>query len=358
MMNRLCRYVLSSLVWHVLLTMLVLLGLFVFFDLIAEMRDVGKGSYQFHHAFIYTLLEAPSRAYQLLPVSVLIGSIFALSSLADTSQITVMRAAGVSILRFCAWLALGGFFFGVATYLLGEYVAPAANDAATRYQVAAKNEVMFGRFQSGIWVKDGDQIVNISAMQSDLSVQALRIYVHDNGHHLKEIVDAQRGRHLGNGQWQLEEATLTRFYADKVEVSARPSYEWQTRLEPKMLAVLMVKPQDMSIDALRQYVDHLSKNKQSTVRYELALWAKLFYPFACLSMMLIALPFALGQRRSGNVGVKIFLGILLGVSFNFVNQMMSYVGELYRLPPILAAALPTLALSILAVYFLWQQENN
>ena len=115
-MNRLGRYVLRSISWHVLLTLLVLLGLFVFFDLIAELRDVGKDGYSLQNAIVYVLLQSPERIYDLLPVSLLIGSIFALSGLADSSQITVMRAAGVSILRFCAWLTVGGVIFWCADF--------------------------------------------------------------------------------------------------------------------------------------------------------------------------------------------------------------------------------------------------
>ncbi|WP_157669464.1 LPS export ABC transporter permease LptG [Chitinibacter sp. GC72] len=357
-MNRMGRYVVSTIAWHVLLALLVLFGLFVFFDLIGELRDVGKGSYQFGHALVYVLLSSPARAYELLPVSLLIGGIFALSSLADSSQITVMRAAGVSILRICRWLLAAGLLFGGLTFAIGEYIAPLSNDAATRYQVAAKESVLFGRFRSGVWLKNNQEIINVSAMQSDLSLQALRIYVHDNQHKLLKIIDAQGGRYQGNGMWQLEDVTQTRFLADSVSVTRAGSMPWATQVDPKMLAVLMIKPKDMSVQALQQYVEHLKDNKQSTTRYELALWAKIFYPFACLAMMLIALPFALSQRRSGNVGMKIFLGILLGVSFNFVNQMMSHIGELYQLPPLLAAALPTLGLSMLAIYFLWRQEKG
>ena len=357
-MSRLGRYVLSTISWYVLLTLLVLLGLFVFFDLIGELRDVGKGSYQFQHALVYVLLSAPSRAYELLPVSLLIGSIFALSSLADTSQMTVMRAAGVSMLRLVRWLVVGGVAFGALTFVTGEYLAPVSNDAATRYQVAAKESLLFGRFRSGVWVKNDDQIINVAAMQPDFTLQGLRIYVHDHRHQLLKTLDAERAVYQGDGQWQLENVVQTRFFVDQVQVSKAAQSAWTSSLDPKMLAVLMIKPKEMAVSALAQYIDHLKQNRQSTTRYELAMWSKIFSPVACVVMMLIALPFALGQRRSGNVGVKIFLGILLGVTFNFINQMMAYIGELYRLPPLLAAMLPTLALALVAGYFLWRQERT
>ena len=358
-MNQLSRYVFSSVFWSVLLTLLVLSSVFIFFDLIAELGDVGKEGYQLKDALIYVLLTLPSRVYELLPVAVLIGSIFALSGMADSSQITVMRVAGVSIIRFSSWLIACGIAFAALTFVLGEYVSPASNEAAQRFKVEAKQSVLLGKFRSGVWVKDKNQIINVVTMNPDMSLEGLRIYVlDDKGAELSQIIDAAHAKYQHKGEWQLSGVTVTHFQADRVDISAAKNRTWQSAVDPDMLAVLMVKPQDMSVDALRSYVSHLEQNKQSTQRYELAMWGKLFYPIACLSMMLIALPFALAQRRAGNVGVKIFFGILLGVSFNFASQLMSYLGELYNFPSMLVAAFPTLILMSLAVLFLWKHERG
>ena len=357
-MNRLGRYVFKSVFSYVLITLLVLTSIFLFFDMIAELRDVGRDGYTLKEALVYISFTLPSRLYQLMPVAVLIGSIFALSGMADTSQITVMRTAGVSVLRLSGWMVVCGLIYATATFAIGEYLAPIGTETAKRYQVEAKKSVLLGKFRSGVWVKDGSQIMNVSVMNPDMSLAGVRVYALTEGAKLSHIIDAQRAVYQKDRTWHLSGVQRTDFLAEKVAMVQLPEQTWVSSINPDMLAVLMVKPQEMSIAALRSYIDHLTNNKQSTLRYELALWGKLFYPLACISMMLIALPFALAQRRAGGVGLKIFFGILLGVTFNFASQLVTYVGELYTLPPALTAGSPTFLLMALAAFFLWRQERG
>lgn len=360
-MQRLHRYLAGEIAQCAGFTLLAFTGLFVFFDLLGEVGKIGRGAYQFMDVVIFVLLSLPGHVYELLPVSVLIGGIIAISTLANNSELTVMRTSGVSLLRLTGWLASIGVAFALLTAVFGEYVAPGASKAGNRYRVQATQQVLVGDFQSGIWVKDGKQIANIGAMNPDMTLSRLRIYEFASGQRLASISEARSARYDERAQhWELTDLTTTRFSADKqqVSVSAPGGQAWQTAVNPDMLAVLMVKPQDMSMQALARYVSHLRDNAQDTARYELALWTKIFYPIACISMMLIALPFALLQRRSGGVGIRIFLGILLGVGFNFFSQVMGHLGALYRLPPPLAAALPTLLLLIGTGVVLWRQEKQ
>ena len=361
MIKLLLRYLAAEIALCSGFALLAFTGLFVFFDLLGDVGNIGKGGYRFIDVVVYVLFSMPGHVYELLPVATLIGGIFAISTLAGNSELTVMRVSGVSILRLTGWLAGIGVVFALLTALIGEYIGPAASKAGNRYRVQATKEVLVGDFQSGIWIKDGKQIANISAMNPDMTLDKLRIYKFVDGQRLAQIVDANSA-HFDEAthNWTLSGSTLTEFPADhkRVNVSTPGELRWETTVNPDMLAVLMVKPQDMSMRALMRYISHLRDNSQETARYELALWTKIFYPIACISMMLIALPFALLQRRSGNVGIRIFLGILLGVGFNFLSQVMGHLGALYRLPPPLAAALPTLLLITIAGVVLWRQEKQ
>ena len=361
MNQRLARYLASEIALCAGFTLLMLVGLFAFFDLLREIDDIGKGGYRFIDALIYLSFTLPGTAYELLPVSVLIGGIYALSTLAGNSELTVMRASGVSLLRLTGWLAATGAAFALLTVVVGEYVAPAASKAGSRYHIQSTKKVLLGDTRSGIWIKDGKQIANVAAMLPDMTLQGLRIYEFDDTQRLVRITDSAAARYNeDSGHWQLHSNSLTEFPADKQQIvhSVPNLLPWKTTLNPDMLSVLMLKPQDMSMRALFAYTSHLRENSQQTARYDLALWSKIFYPVACISMMLIALPFALLQRRSGNVGTRIFAGILLGVGFNFLNRVMGHLGVLYELPAPLAAALPTLLLLAVASFVIWRQEKQ
>jgi len=129
--------------------------------------------------------------------------------------------------------------------------------------------------------------------------------------------------------------------------------DWTSELTPALLGVLAIVPDRMSVVALFQYVRHLRANQQRSDRYEIALWKKVVYPFVIVVMMMLALPFAYLQARAGGIGYKVFVGIMLGVAFHFMNGLFSHLGLLNTWSPWLAAMIPggvalLLALGMLA----------
>ncbi|WP_035058886.1 LPS export ABC transporter permease LptG [Andreprevotia chitinilytica] len=359
-MSLLARYLFREVTLYVLFTLAGLLGLYTFFDLITELSSLGKGGYRLIDALIYVLLQIPSNGYELMPIAALIGGIFALAALSGQSELTVMRASGVSIRRLLLWLLGIGIVYGALTVALGEYVAPAAKRMANQYRLSATKAMLVGEFRSGVWVKDGKQIINISEMLPDLTILGIRIYEFGDGLTLTRMLEGDEGSYIDEGNWQLRGARETRFAAQDggVKVQAMPQTTWQTQVSPEMLAVLLVEPAQMSARALYSYIDHLSSNRQKTSRYELALWGKLFYPLACISMLVIALPFSQTQRRSSGTGLKLFAGIIVGLSFHFLNRIVIYLGELKNWPPPLVVSIPTVLFMLVALVMLWRQEKR
>ncbi|MBN8442557.1 MAG: LPS export ABC transporter permease LptG [Thauera sp.] len=340
------------------MVLVAFLGLFAFFDLINELEDVGKGGYQLHHALAYVAMLMPGRVYELMPVAVLIGALYALTALARQSEITVMRASGLSTAAMLRMLGLIGSAFVVLTFVFGEYIAPPAESAAQQWRLTATNSTVSQQLRTGLWVKDGPLVINVRTLLPDRTMERARVYAFDEAYRLESLAEARRGVYDGDGRWRLLDVVRTRFHADRTEVERLPEVVWQSELTPEVLSVLMVVPERMSVGNLWAYARHLRDNQQNADRYEIALWKKLVYPLAVLVMMALALPFAFTHDRMGNVSVKVFLGVMLGVGFHLLNGLFSNLGVINAWNPALAALTPSLLFLTAAALMLYMADRR
>jgi lipopolysaccharide export system permease protein len=334
------------------------LGLFAFFDLIRELADLGKVDYHLRQVFTFVLLSMPTHAYELFPVVVLIGTLYVLAHLASNSEYTVMRASGLSPRR--AALALGkiGLAFVVLTFVIGEWVAPWSEEQAQKVKLRAMSSMIGQDLMSGLWFKDEGSFINVREARQTHQLMGIRIYDFDADYRLQKITLAQRAEYTGRGIWRLQEVAQTQFTTQGPRTEQLPEAEWRSRVNPEMLDALIVRPERMSAWALVKYTEHLAGNRQRTERYEIALWKKVFYPIAALVMMALALPFAYMQARAGMVGVKVFLGIMLGIFFHMLNSLFSHVGLLQNWPPLSAAVVPSAAFLAAAILMMWWVERR
>jgi lipopolysaccharide export system permease protein len=334
------------------------LGLFAFFDLINEMGDLGKGQYRLQHAMAFVLLSAPAHVYELAPIAVLIGTLYALSQLAANSEYTVMRGSGLSPGTAVRMLARVGVVFVAITFVFGELIAPLSERAAREFKLKETHDVVAQEFRSGLWVKDQARFVNVREVRPDASLAGVRIFEFDPEHRLQSISLAESGVFRGAQSWLLKNVVRTSFTAAGSSVQRLPEMDWTSVLTPDILAVLFVVPERMSAWTLFQYTRHLEENRQQAERYEIALWKKLIYPFAALVMMALALPFAYIHTRSGGVGLKVFLGIMLGILFHMLNSLFSHLGLLQNWQPLLSALLPSAVFLAAAALMMWSVERR
>ena len=335
------RYLAHQIWGAVGFVLLGFLALFAFFDLIAELRDLGRGDYQLRQIFSVVLLGLPSHAYELFPVSVLIGTLYVLAHLSSNFEFIVLRAAGLAPLRAALALAKCGLVFVVATFVIGEWIAPYAEESAQRVRMQAMSSVIGQDLRSGLWFKDARSFINVREARRANELKDVRIYEFDSGFRLSRISVAAQAGYAGAGVWRLKDVAQTRFTPEGPVTANFAGSDWSSALNPDLLNVLIVVPERMSIWKLNRYTQHLAENKQKTERYEIAMWKKIFYPFATLVMMALALPFAYMHARAGLVGVKVFLGIMLGIFFHMLNSLFSHIGLLQNWPPVAAAAVPS-----------------
>jgi lipopolysaccharide export system permease protein len=352
------RYLARQIYAAVGFVLFAFLALFAFFDLIRELSDLGKVDYNLRQVFTFVLLSAPTHAYELLPVAVLIGTLYVLAHLANNSEFTVMRGAGMSPGQAGWMLCKIGLLFAVATFAIGEWVAPVAEEAAQQVRLRATSAAIGQNMSSGLWFKDERSFINLREAREAHRVSGVRIYEFDAGYQLQSITSAAQGEYRAQGTWQLRDVVQTRFTAEGPRTTRLPQSDWHTAVTPELLNVLIVVPERMSAWSLYRYTQHLAGNRQKTERYEIALWKKLFYPIAALVMMALALPFAYMQSRAGMVGLKVFLGIMLGIFFHMLNGLFSHIGLLQNWPPFAAAALPGAAFFLAAMLMMWLVERR
>ena len=382
-MNTLKRYLGREVAKATGFVLLALLAMFAFFDIVGQLDDVGQGGYTVKLALTYVLLSQPSRVYELMPIAALIGTIYALSKLAASSEFTIMRVSGMSTRRLAVWVTSVGVLFVAATYLMGEVVAPPLERMAQRTKIQGTNAGVGTELRSGAWARDivrdaaGNvermRFVNVRVVRPDTTTALWRIFEFDAQFRLRSIATAEGGVYLpptadAPGAWQLSGVVETRVPAVgrddatpapiSTQVLREPQRRWETELSPEIFGVLLVTPERMSVVALVQYIRHLSDNRQRTDRYEIAFWNKIFYPLAILVMMALALPFAYLHVREGSVSLKIFTGVMIGVGFYMLNKLFSHLGLLNTWPPIVVAALPSLVVLSVALSVLYWIERR
>lgn len=324
------------------------LALFFFFDFVDELQNVGRnnGIYELKHAFMYVMLLMPSRLYDLLPITVLIGTIFVMARLAQSSEFTILRTSGLGptlALRSLMGLGLG---FVLLTFAVGDYISPLCD----RYGQLLKSKYLGSEIRvghTGAWLREtqGDRkvFVNIATLTQEGAPKGIRVFEFNQDGNWTALIKASRADILGDDAWTLHQVERNQLTNDSTLTRRQVAQErWPTDISAEMISVALLKPSRMRTIDLFQYIRHLSANNQSSQRFEIEFWKKVFYPLSCLVMVVLALPFAYLHFRSGNIASHVFGGVLAGISFFLLNNVFSYVGNLNNWAPWFAAAAPGL----------------
>ncbi|WP_426174086.1 LPS export ABC transporter permease LptG [Massilia sp. TWR1-2-2] len=395
-MKILQRYFAVSIMQAVFFVLVALLALTAFMDLTGELGSVGQGGYMIQHAFLYVLMLLPGHVYEVMPMAALIGTIFTMAQFAASSEFTIMRASSMSTRR-AAWMLFKiGIVFVLITFVFGELITPRTAPLAEKLKLSAKGAAVSQEFRSGMWTKDvvrsdgmkgtltGSRFFNVRQFRTDGQLIDVKLYEFDTGFRMRSLITAATATFEGNNTWRLADVTETLFSNSQAlpppdahgakgasyqsmfssqetsAVSTRklPSMKLVSEITPKILSVSAADPERMSANELAVYTRHLAENRQETDRFKIAFWKKLIDPLAIFVLMAMALPFAYLQSRSGGISLKIFIGIMIGVSFMLTNTLFSHLGLLSTWPPFVTAVAPSLLFLMLALGALWWVERH
>ena len=345
---------------------LAFLALFYFIDFVETLGDIGPKGRSALDAAWSAALEIPGHLYELMPIAVLIGTIYSLARLAQSSEFTILRTGGLGPGRALRLLALLGVAFSVLTFVVGDYVAPLAEREAVLFKARASGGMRAG--SAGAWLKerrrtaDGERSysINIAGTSSGGGLAEVRIFEFDDDGRLAVRIEAREGRVAADGTWTLLDAEEARWPHARavgqppVQVRRLESMQWPSTLTPAVVAAAVLPLRTMSTLELWRYSAHLSDQEQSAQRHQIQFWKKALYPLACLVMVALALPFAYMHARAGSVSFKVFGGIMLGIAFVLLNNLAGHIGLLNGWVPWAAAATPSLLfLAMSMAAFAW-----
>jgi len=345
------RYIAVTMLKATGMTLLVLVTLLIFFGLIEEVDDVGRGAFGFPDALLVAILSAPRYVFEVFPAAALIGSLVGLGAMAAHGELIAMRGAGFSLRQIVLAVLKTGVTMMFAVFLFGELVAPASEQWGEQHKIEKTQQKVTLKTRYGFWARDGHAFVNIRDIQPGARLQDIYIYEFDEDRRLVLATHAKRADHQGD-HWLMHEIAQSQISEKGVSRRHLVQARWDSLLDPGLLSAIVVRPAMLPITELYRYIQVMRDNDQSAVDYEVALWLKLAAPLSTLVMLFISIPFVLAHQRFVSLGQRIFLGLVLGMGFYTLNRGMSYVAVVYELNPALCALVPAAAFLAIGLYLI------
>ena len=344
MLLKLDRYIGKQVFLSIMVVMLIVVGLDFLFQMIDEMSELNEG-YTLFIALAYSALNMPAAFYEYLPLGCLVGCLLGLGGLASGSELTVMRAAGVSVWRLVRIVLKPVIVLAVLALFLGEYIAPYAGALSESIRAQHLNRGTISA-RTGVWHRESGEYIHINVVTPDGAIQGVTRFGLAPDSSLSYSSYAKSGRYQ-NGVWALKDVVETRFLENQTQTERYDSKAWRIELNPQRLKVLMVKPKEMSTSELYQYSQYLADQELDNDRYMQSFWRKVFQPLAIVGLVLVAVSFIFGSLRSVSTGQRIITGVVVGMVFKISQDILAPVSSLYSIDPAWAALVPIMMCMLL-----------
>ena len=347
--DRFDRYIARNVLAAMLVVQLVLLGLDLVISFINDLNDV-EGNYSAFDVLLYLGLRLPWRFYQYAPVAVLIGALIGLGSMASSNELTVMRAAGRSLVRILWGVVKPVGLVVILLLVIAEFVTPRSEQFAEAWRLEQLEGAGAVLSQRGGWQREGDAFYRFGAIRADDTVIDLTRYRFE-GQRLIEATHAQRAVWQGD-RWVLENVETTRFTGTTTETQQARRQVWQTEFSPAQLNRLLRDIESQAPSELWAYAQYLHSQGLAATQPLLYFWQKLIMPLTLVSLVLVAASFVFGPLRSVAAGTRVFYGVIVGLSFKYLQDLLAPASTLFGFSPIWAVLAPTLGCAALGLYLL------
>lgn len=349
-MRKITRYVSMSVFNAIALTLFAFTALFFIFTLIEQLQGL-RGNYTALEALINVFLRIPTYLNVLIPFSCLVGCLAGLGALATSSELVIVRAAGVSTKRI-VWMALRPtIIFMIAQFLIGEYVAPYSEQMAVNRKAIAQGAASVKQSQQPMWNHETNEFMHFDAVLPNGVIYGLSRYQLNDEHQLVAASFSKQAIYQGDS-WQEEDVAITHIEKEATRIESVPSRRWDTQLTPDLLNVLVLDPENLSIRNLYYYTNYLHEQHIENNDYSLAFWKKALEPLATASLVLIAISFIFGPLRSVTMGQRVFTGVMVGMAFLIAQRLFGPSSLVFGFPPVLAVLFPIVICIGVGIYLL------
>ena len=350
-MSLLSSYLMRAILTSTVLVLLVLLALAGLFEFISQLEDT-QGNYGVPQALLFSALRLPQLSFEMLPIAALIGSLLGLGSLANNSELVVMRTAGLSINRLAGMVAISGVVLMVFTGVIGEYIGPPLDYFARTMRDEGRYEQEDRDIGNAAWVKDGPVILHLERINPEFEFGALYMFRFNEDNSLQSIARAENAGIDDSENWILENFRETQFRDDGVQVVESSFAVESFDVNGELLGITLVKPVSLSARGLLSYISYLRRNDLSAERYEMELWSRISKTVTVVIMPVLALAFVFGSLRSSGSGSRLLIGVLLGLAYFLASEMIANSGQVFNLNPAVVTWLPSIALLTVTAFAL------
>lgn len=349
-MRQLSLHVGKTVFASILVVLLVVLAIDVIASVVDGLGEI-RNQYRFTNVLLNTLLTLPGRIYSNIPFATLIGSLVGLGILAGNSELVVMRAAGVSLLRITGFVFKPVLLVILIGAVLGEYLVPFTDQWAQSLKLMLRGDQESVSAHSGVWNREGQEYMHFNAVYPNGKLIGVTRYRFDEERNLQEASFSARATYL-DSHWLEEEGQITRFFEDRTETEQFITRRWETELSPDLLTLVLMPPQSLAITKLYRYGQYLDVQGQKSGAYWLAFWNKALQPLVIMALVLIAVSFVFGPLREATMGYRIFSGVVVGIVFQTSLEMLGPSSLVFGFSPFWAVMAPVAACILVGLMLL------
>ena len=343
------RHLRNQVGFHIFLVLTVTAIVDLMTSMLNEWSYGLQADYQWLEATGYVLMTLPGRLYELFPIITLVGCLSGLGGLANQSELTVIRAAGVSVGSITARVLVPVSYLLILVALIGELGLPPVEQYAQSYRSQLSESATSTKY--GIWHREQSRFIYISSAKKDGTLGAVSMVVVDGDGSPTQRLQAASGEFSGTG-WLLKDVSTTYFEPNQLRYEYAEVLFWATDMTPKRLLDLSSTPSKMGLIELIRYQKYLRLQGINTDSYQLALWNKLLMPVMALSLVLVAVSFIFGPLRAVATGTRVFIGVMVGLLIKISQNILGPASLIFGFQPSVAALAPVVITTLLGLFLL------